>query len=134
MTKVPYIIWKDDYSVGRNDLDTHHHRMFAIINELYEAVGSSNSENVSTLLKEAREYSQMHFQAEEELMRLAHYPGLDEQQRAHRGYVRTLVRLANENALNPSALSEDLLQFLKEWWLNHILILDMDYVPLLKDK
>jgi hemerythrin-like metal-binding protein len=76
----------------------------------------------------------MHFQAEEELMRLAHYPGLDEQQRAHRGYVRTLVRLANENALNPSALSEDLLQFLKEWWLNHILILDMGYVQLLKDK
>jgi hemerythrin len=75
----------------------------------------------------------MHFEAGEELMRLAHYPGLDEHQQAHRRYVRTLVRLANEDALNPSALPEDLLHFLKEWWLNHILILDMDYVPLLKD-
>lgn len=135
MTKAPYIIWKDEYSVVQNDLDTHHYRMFMIINELYEVIGSLTSdEKVKALLKEAIEYSESHFKAEEELMRQAHYSGLKEQQLAHRGYVQTLTKLAQEDLDNPSVLSEDLLQFLKKWWLNHILTTDKKYVPFLKEK
>ena len=135
MIKAPYIIWKDDYSVGQNELDAHHYRMFTIINELYEAIGSSTSDKkVMVLIKEALEYSQRHFEAEEALMRLVHYPGLEEQQRAHREYVIMVAKLAHEDVLNPSLLLEDLLLFLKKWWLNHILTLDMKYVPFLKEK
>lgn len=135
MTNLPYIVWKDGYSVGHNELDAHHHHMFTIINELYEAIGRSTSDkSVTALLKEAHEYSQRHFEAEEDLMRQAHYSGLEEQQGAHRGYVRTLARLAHEAVLNPSAPSEDLLHFLKEWWLYHIRTMDMNYVPFLKGK
>jgi len=135
MTKIPYIIWKDECSVDQNELDSHHYRMFEIINELYELLGSLDSEEkVIALLNEAREYSQTHFKAEEELMRLAHYDGLDEQQQAHRGYIKTLDILAQEDADNLTVLSEDLLQFLKKWWLNHILTIDKKYVPFLKEK
>lgn len=134
MTKPPYIIWKDEYSVTQNELDTHHYHMFSIINELYESIGNLTSdEKVKALLNEAREYSQSHFEAEEELMRQGHYPGLEEQQLAHRSYEKTLARLAQEDMDNPSVLSEDLLQFLKKWWLSHILTLDKKYVPFLKE-
>lgn len=85
------------------------------------------------LIKEAYEYSQRYFEAEEDLMRLAKYPGLEWQRRAHRGYLWTLARLAREDLLKPPALSKDLLHFLKEWWLKHILTMDMNYVPLLKE-
>ncbi len=135
MAKAPYIIWKDEYSVDQNELDTHHYRMFAIINELYEAMGGLTSdEKISSLLNEALEYSQSHFKAEEEEMRLAHYPGLEEQQIMHRVYVKMLTKLAQEDMGNPSILSEDLLQFLKKWWMNHILTIDKKYVPFLKKK
>ena len=133
MTKTPYIIWRDDYSVGNDEMDMHHNRMFGIINDLYERMRDSTSEsNATDLLKKAREYAQMHFVAEEALIGLTQYPGLEEQRQAHRGYVRALTKLANENALSENALSEDLLHFLKEWWLNHILRMDMNYVPFLK--
>jgi hemerythrin len=45
-----------------------------------------------------------------------------------------LDRLAQEDADNLTVLSEDLLQFLKKWWLNHILTIDKKYVPFLKEK
>ncbi len=135
MTKIPYIIWKDEYSVDQNELDSHHYRMFEIINELYELLGSLDSdEKVMALLNEAREYSRTHFEAEENLMRLGQYPGLEEQQQAHRGYVKTLAILTQESMDNVSVLSEDLLLFLKKWWLNHILTIDKKYVPFLKEK
>lgn len=134
MTKAPYIIWKDDYSVHRNELDLHHRRIVEIINELHEAIGClAADEDVAALLREVREYAQKHFIAEEGLMEKAHYPGLDEQRQAHLGYIKTVARLSHEDAQAPSVLSESLLRFLKEWWLNHILSVDMKYVPFLKD-
>jgi len=132
MTKVPYIIWKDEYEVDQGELDSQHYRLFEIINKLYEATRSSASNDVLALLHEVREYSQRHFAAEEKLLRQVHYPGLLEQQQAHRGYVSTLATISSEYYDNPSVLSEDLLLFLKNWWLYHIRTKDMEYIPYLK--
>jgi hemerythrin len=30
-------------------------------------------------------------------------------------------------------LSQDILQFLKDWWLNHILTMDQDYAPYVRE-
>jgi|GEM_PF-2103037 len=87
MAKAPYIIRKDDYSVHQRELDLHHRRIVEIVNELREAIGHATSDkDVMALLIEVREYSQKHFDAEEELMRHAYYPGFEEQRRAHLGY------------------------------------------------
>jgi hemerythrin-like metal-binding protein len=135
MNKTPYIIWEDDYLVGNDEMDMHHNRMFGIINDLYEMMrDSASGSNVTDLLKRTLEYAQMHFVAEETLIGSTQYPGLEEQRQAHRGYVRALTKLVNENALSENALAEDLLHFLKEWWLNHILRMDMNYVPFLRKK
>lgn len=113
----------------------HHACMFKIINDLFEATrNASINPDVLILFKEAREYAQMHFNAEEYLMREVQYPGLLDQIQAHRSYIQMILSIEQEDRSNPKALSEDLLHFLKEWWLDHILKMDMNYVPFLKDK
>jgi hemerythrin len=117
----------------RDELDAHHHRMLTIINELYENMTDPTSESgMADLLKEARKDAMMHFAAEENLMGLARCPGLKEKRQTHRAYEETIARLASENALNEGAFSEDLLHFLKKWWLNHIVTMDKNYAPYLK--
>ena len=133
MARNLYIIWKDEYSVSHDELDRHHQYLFTVINELYEAMGSSSpSAKITLLLKNALEYAQMHFEAEEKVMSLAQYPHLVEQENAHRTYARRVEELMSQSRVTPSVLSEDLLLFLKEWWLNHILKMDKAYAPYLK--
>jgi hemerythrin len=51
-------------------------------------------------------------------------PKLKAQEEAHRAYTLRLQELLRQSIAKPHVLSLDVLQFLKEWWLNHILKID----------
>jgi hemerythrin-like metal-binding protein len=128
MTKNAYIVWKEEYSVGHDELDVHHQRMFTIINDLYDAlITRASPSQLTALFRSASDYAQMHFQAEEDVMRAAQYPGLAAHQKAHRLYIQRLEGLLPGALSSPTDLSSDLLRFLKEWLVNHILKMDQAY-------
>lgn len=127
MTKTPYIIWNDRYSVGHDEMDSHHRKIFSLINELYESMKTLSGTQLETLLEALWDYSRVHFQAEEDLLRFAEYPGLAEQENAHRNYERRLQSLVSQTRGDYRSFAEDYLCFLREWWLNHILKMDACY-------
>lgn len=128
MTHAPFVVWRNEYLVGQSELDSHHRRMFEIINALYDAIlDHATRDHLEALFRQARDYAQMHFRAEEELLRAVHYEGLTEQERAHHGYMRQLDNLLSEAALTEEMPARDLLQFLRKWWLHHILEMDREY-------
>jgi hemerythrin-like metal-binding protein len=132
MTGASFIVWKDDYLVGHDVLDMHHRRMLAIINSLYHAMAADEAESqLASLFQGVVDYGQMHFQAEESILRKVEYPNLREHEAMHQAYVQRVGGLMRERVVTPHNLSLDVLQFLKEWWLNHILEMDKAYAPYL---
>ena len=130
-----FIVWKEEYAVGSGELDGHHRRLIEIVNGLYEvASAGASDEQINEAVRELDAYGRIHFQAEEETLSKVNYPRLDDQRRAHEAYVRKLDELRRSFFIPKSGLSQEIFQFLKEWWLNHILKMDKEYAPHLRQR
>lgn len=122
---VTFITWKDFYSVGCRELDEQHKQILGIINNLYSALQSGTErENVKGLLDQLVQYTVDHFQHEEELMKEWGYPEVDQHGAIHERMTRKTIDLRKRFG---TVSGQDLLIFLKEWWINHICGNDKQY-------
>ena len=132
MQKTNFLVWKQEYSVGIEHLDSHHQQIFAIINSLYDAIiEGSASHMVSEVLASLQEYTRFHFKEEERLMKLHHYPDLLEHEKAHSFLIQKNDYLAGQYKNNSADISRELFQLLKYWWTNHVTGMDKKYSPYL---
>jgi len=123
-----YLEWSDEYSVGIRSMDHQHQRLVALLNDLYDAMLHGRGEAVmSHILDGLIDYTDVHFRAEEELMRLGDYPALDEHIREHEELTRHVVALQQELKLLQAMVTTKVIYFLQEWLLHHILETDMKY-------
>jgi len=75
---MPLLSWKPEYSVSEPALDSHHKRLFEILNTAYENVMSSlEVECVLPAIEELTEYVRYHLVAEELHMRDKGFQGSD---------------------------------------------------------
>jgi hemerythrin len=122
------ITWKDDYSVGVGMMDNQHKQLFALINQLYEAMQKSATDDVmKTILPGLLNYTKIHFAAEEKLIAQADYPELEAHQAYHRQFtakVAETIEKCNRTGIVPTV---SLVTFLKDWLSNHILVKDKHY-------
>lgn len=129
------IVWTDSFSVGVGIIDQQHKRLINMINQLIDAENvATNSETVSDLLDAMTKYSREHFRTEEGLLAKYAYPQLDEQKRDHRAYRIKTVDLCNATMLGSDAVPTVIVNYLREWWIQHIQEDDAKYVPFLASK
>jgi hemerythrin len=128
MTNSSFIVWKEEYEVGHPKFDRHHRRLIEIINRLYNAVstGASN-ESLDPIFRDLDDYGKLHFQAEEDLLEATHCPVYEEQRRAHAAYIREFAELRIASFSPAGSTSQEMLEFLKKWWLGHVLVMDKKY-------
>jgi hemerythrin-like metal-binding protein len=79
-------------------------------------------------------YAQTHFKTEERLMEAYGYPGLEEQKIQHRDFRKKTVGFSTATTLGMDQIPEDLLKYLSDWLVHHILEDDMAYRAFFKDK
>jgi len=122
------VTWQDNYALGMNEIDEQHKMLFDIMNRLWAAiVRNADSAAVAGILEDLERYTVLHFTEEETFMRSIDYPNFDEHVTYHRKFVQKIVE---EKALAQKGerVSLDLLHFLRDWLVNHILIEDKRYV------
>jgi hemerythrin len=76
-----------------------------------------------------------HFDLEEKLMYDAHYPHLSDHRQQHSEF-RTTCKELSTSCRDRGAdkyLAIDIDKKMRKWWENHILKLDLDYVPYIKN-
>ena len=113
-----YITWKAYYSVGDESLDAEHKIIIKMINELYPAVVSGGDDDrVRGILDRLLLYTDTHCKHEEQLMRECEFPELKEHELLHEQLRQRTVELCNKRN-HPSG--QELLQFLKDCWSEHI--------------
>ena len=115
------IDWKDIYKTGNVPIDVQHKQWFNKVNYFLEA---ADKESRTVAAMKMREYTRLHFQHEEELMRLTNYPAAREHTRRHND---TLVhmRLLMEQIANDTLDMEKWRAFLLDLFGNHIADADL---------
>jgi hemerythrin-like metal-binding protein len=122
------IIWDPSFSVGVAKLDAQHKKIIDIINLLRSTPDVDvRSETVSELLTRLRNYASDHFATEEQLLVEHGYPELVTHKEAHKAYRRKVMALCEDTMDQNASVPEELLRFLGDWWVNHILGDDMRY-------
>jgi hemerythrin-like metal-binding protein len=122
--------WNDRYSVGIGSIDQQHNTLFAILNDLYDAMKKGQAQTVTgPLLRKLATYTHNHFASEEAIMQSTHYPGLAEHRIKHRDLMNQVEAFAARFERGDVTLSIDLFNFLRDWLTTHIQKEDKQYGP-----
>lgn len=129
------IEWSDKFSVGVESMDQQHMRIIAMINELIEnpqhlTVQTLVSKHLETMISYALE----HFELEEKLLKENQYPEFDNHHAKHLEYGKKLGALCAASLDKDNVTTDELLTFLGEWWIHHILEEDMRYAKFLQER
>ena len=118
--------WYEKYSVNNDELDKHHKALFAIFNTLYDnCVQIDNGISLEPIIKELVSYTNYHFTAEEQYMRDIGYKGIDNQISQHKIFTDKILEFQRDNSIIDCEHSKELIKYLGNWLLNHVLVEDM---------
>lgn len=122
------IVWKEVYQTGIVALDNEHKQLIAQINRLYEAIRDKRGAGaLGETIRMLLEYTEQHFQHEEQLLAQFHFPGREDHLEAHRSLRQQVEELEMRCAAGSEELARELFNFLRAWLLEHILEVDKKY-------
>lgn len=124
--------WKDSYSVGIDEIDKQHQRLFEIgrkLSRLASDFDSSSKDEVLGIIKELKDYTVYHFRYEELLMQKYNYSGFEDHKAEHDSFVEKLYEddLKSADQLSESMVL-DMIDFIFIWITGHILQTDRKYM------
>lgn len=127
--------WTDDLSVSIEEIDNQHKVLIGIINQLFLAVAHRKSDKViGEILDALTDYTRTHFELEENLMRSAGYGGeaFETHLAIHRAFVEKIEAIAHKVMVENKAVSFELMNYLKHWLRDHIMVTDKEYAQALR--
>jgi hemerythrin-like metal-binding protein len=126
--------WNSDYSVGINELDAHHKRLFDILDNLFTLMREgADDKSIIRILDELIDYTHYHFDEEEKIMAKMGYPELEPHKRLHRELIQTLkgFQASTQNGM-AIFVATKVAHIGMDWLKNHILTVDHKYCEYMK--
>lgn len=119
----------EKYKTGIELIDNEHRRLFEIIKETHELTNdvlfNDKYDDIQVILAQLKDYTIMHFKDEEEYMEKQNYEGLEIQKYAHQAFVDRLNEVnLDEVDSDQEGYLKELIDFLLDWLVNHILKMD----------
>lgn len=122
--------WTTELSVGIPEIDEQHKGLFACLARVEAAIDEKERGSaVFFALDQLADYVRIHFAVEEIEMRMHGYPDIDAHISEHRAF-EARIRKFSEDALHRNVY-EEVREFLKDWLVRHIKVVDKAYVPYL---
>ncbi len=127
--------WSEQYSVGIPGIDKQHKKLIQIINELHEAMRNRRGKDVlEGLLVELVDYTGYHFDAEERYFQQHQYSGYVNHKTEHDLLKAKVVDFKGKFERGDAMVTLEVMNFLKDWLADHIMVTDKKYGPFLKSK
>lgn len=123
---------KDEYLTGIEQIDNEHRRLFEIAEETWQLKNDEfipdKYDQIRALFEELKEYTQMHFAHEEAYMESIGYKKLFTQKVQHQAFMQWLDEQeldgVNDEYENQDQVISDILNYLTDWLVHHILDTD----------
>jgi hemerythrin-like metal-binding protein len=117
--------WDDSLSVGIDIIDEHHRYLFELVNDLADVVHHKRgAREVARLVKSLDAYAKVHFRCEEQMMAHYNFDGMASQQHQHHAFEAKIQEFYEELHVNPLVAQFDVLAYLRDWLVKHILLED----------
>ncbi|MEJ2155357.1 MAG: bacteriohemerythrin [Desulfobacteraceae bacterium] len=127
------IKWTPDLSVGVSEIDEQHQKLYSIIDELIKAQKDVlDKKAILVILTQLVDYSDYHFRTEDNYMIENNYPLFLSHRKEHLAYIKKMGTLIDDLENKRTTVTVDILEFLCEWWQNHISQSDMKYARYIK--
>jgi len=122
------IEWTSDLNTGIKQIDDDHKMLVALLNRLYQACLYKESEGTfRSILNELAHYTVFHFKREEAFMEKMGYPHIKNHKQVHELLTSYVMNEIEKVQLDYTTKSGDeLLHFLKNWLIDHIMGMDKD--------
>lgn len=128
-------VWQDIYSVGVESLDMQHQKLFEIANRFHEAYTNNRGRRVTGFIfAELINYTSLHFEEEERLMRENAYPDFFRHKENHDKLVGLVLKYKEQFEQGEEGIEQRVMEFIKTWLNGHILGMDRNYRPYLTSK
>lgn len=119
------IVWSKILSVGVEEIDEDHRKLFGIFNELNRAVmAGASADYLAATLEELINCTVWHFSHEERLMLKHGYDGIEEHQTEHRELIQGARDLQQQLLAAGQGVADEQIAFLDRWLTAHILTTD----------
>ena len=130
------IKWDDALKVNIQKIDDQHEQLIQMINQLYKVVQTKNppKDKISSILQSLIKYVQVHFKTEEDLFYQYNYPNSVSHKKEHDKFANQVLEFQKDFELGVQTVGFELLDFLKNWLVKHILVSDKKYSKYLNDK
>lgn len=130
-----FLIWKDEYMVGIEQIDIEHQKLLGLINNLLSTTICNTGEAFERqALLEVVEYTQYHFEREEALMQKYGYPDFEGHKAQHEAMVDKALDFVKAYDQKGQVALKEAAAYLQLWLLQHINGTDKKYSSFFKEK
>lgn len=130
-----FIEWGEHLSVGVTVFDNEHKQLVSLVNKLNHAlISGSAKKTMEEILQNLVNYTKIHFKHEEDYMLLYDYPEYEKHKKEHDALTDQVMDFYSRYQEGKTVFSLELMNFLKDWLTNHILISDKKYKNFFKSK
>ncbi|MFQ5581080.1 MAG: bacteriohemerythrin [Mariprofundaceae bacterium] len=138
----PFCAWSDDYLVGIQRMDKQHNALLSTLNTLHNILMSHGAHAlIDKTLSDLVHQTRVHFHTEEEFMKVHGYPDYQDHKELHNillcqleGVLETQQELESHHIQQSWAEKLDLADFLRAWFISHIIDADKKLGTFLKSK
>lgn len=121
---------KEEYKLGISSIDEEHEKLFEIGERAYKLLKDPYTidkyDKIVDVISELKDYTAYHFKNEEEYMQSINYKRLFTQKIEHEGFIKRLNELDLDKIdENQDEYIMDVLKFLNNWIINHIVEKDL---------
>ncbi len=124
------IEWDQSFDVGVNLINNQHKRLFFLLDELNEAKEKNDTKKVlDNVIQELMFYVDFHFKTEEKYFKEFQYENAEEHIKQHKNFenkAKDFYKKYSEDK-EEAKISDEIINFLKDWLVNHIKIVDKAY-------
>ena len=129
------ISWKDSYNLEIQEIDNQHRGLVELINKLHEAMKEKKTQKaLGSIIDEMVSYTKTHFKTEEDYFKKFGYKETAAHKEEHRDFVAKVLEFSKDFENGKVMLSIDIINFLRNWLIDHILGSDTKYISLFKRK
>jgi len=137
--EVKMLAWKAEFELGIPEIDRQHRRLVEIGGALFELISDQTRtdyyDEIMAMLKELEDYTVTHFAYEEAAFDAKGFIGTDAHKFEHKLFIKKLEKYQNNLESvdrNQKDVLLELLTFVSDWLVKHIIKTDREYVELLK--